>query len=77
MDSQNLRDIKFAQRKRPDGKAKVMLFGVYSGGLEEEVEDPYYGGQDGFQTAYDQAVKFSKNFLDNLRSVKEETGEVS
>jgi low molecular weight phosphotyrosine protein phosphatase len=71
MDSQNLQDIKFAQRKRPEGKAKVMLFGVYSGGAEEEVDDPYYGGQEGFQTAYDQAVRFSTNFLDSLKGAKE------
>ncbi|KFY39480.1 hypothetical protein V495_05923 [Pseudogymnoascus sp. VKM F-4514 (FW-929)] len=68
MDSANLRDTKRKQQlKQPDGKAKVLLFGEYSGGKVEEVEDPYYDGQDGFEKAYEQAVRFSTNFLEELR----------
>jgi low molecular weight phosphotyrosine protein phosphatase len=66
MDKSNLSDIqREQQRKKPGSKAKVMLFGEYSGtpGKVEIVNDPYYGGNDGFETAYEQAVRFSRNFL--------------
>lgn len=64
MDKSNLHDIQREQRKKPGGKAKVMLFGEYSGtGKVEIVNDPYYGGSDGFETAYEQACRFSRNFL--------------
>lgn len=68
MDRANLSDIQREKRtKRPEGKAKVMLFGEYSGtGKVEVVNDPYYGGQDGFEKAYEQAVRFSRNFLGDV-----------
>ncbi|KUJ11807.1 LMWPc-domain-containing protein [Mollisia scopiformis] len=63
MDRDNLRDLQRLQQ-RADGKAKVMLFGEFGGKKRaEEVEDPYYGGRDGFEVAYEQIVRFSKNFL--------------
>ena len=41
-----------------------MLFGEYSGtGKAEVISDPYYGGQQGFEKAYEQATRFSKNFF--------------
>ena len=41
-----------------------MLFGEYAGKKKaEEVDDPYYGGRDGFEIAYEQNTRFSKNFL--------------
>lgn len=51
-----------------EGLGKVMLFGEFGGkgGRKEEVEDPYYGGDDGFDVAYEQAVRFSKAFLKKL-----------
>jgi low molecular weight phosphotyrosine protein phosphatase len=66
MDRSNLSDIQREQRKKSGGasKAKVMLFGEYSGtGKAEIVDDPYYGGSEGFETAYEQATRFSRNFL--------------
>jgi low molecular weight phosphotyrosine protein phosphatase len=67
MDDSNLRDIQREQRKRPGSKAKVMLFGKYSGtGELEVVDDPYYGGNHGFEKAYEQAVRFSRNFLTDV-----------
>jgi low molecular weight phosphotyrosine protein phosphatase len=36
------------------------------------VQDPYYGGDDGFTVAYEQSVRFSKAFLEQL-----EKGELS
>lgn len=68
MDKSNLSDVLREQRRKPGGagstRAKVMLFGEYSGtGQVEIVDDPYYGGHDGFETAYEQAERFSRNFL--------------
>ncbi|KAF2185976.1 LMWPc-domain-containing protein [Zopfia rhizophila CBS 207.26] len=56
---------------------KVMLFGDFGGGKRrsgrgEEVQDPYYGGHDGFEIAYEQSVRFSKAFIEML-----ENGELS
>ncbi|KAH7325839.1 phosphotyrosine protein phosphatase I superfamily [Stachybotrys elegans] len=64
MDRSNLSDLQRAQRGNPDSKAKVMLFGSYSGSSKAEiVDDPYYGGRDGFEKAYEQCTRFSRNFL--------------
>ncbi|KAF2732887.1 phosphotyrosine protein phosphatases I [Polyplosphaeria fusca] len=54
-----------------EGVGKVMLFGDFGGkkrrsGRGEEVQDPYYGGNDGFVVAYEQSVKFTKAFMQNL-----------
>ncbi|QSZ36776.1 hypothetical protein DSL72_006659 [Monilinia vaccinii-corymbosi] len=63
MDRDNLADL-VALGKQREGKAKVMLFGEYAGGSQvEEVDDPYYGGNDGFKAAYEQCTRFARNFL--------------
>ncbi|RDL37571.1 Phosphotyrosine protein phosphatases I [Venustampulla echinocandica] len=63
MDRDNLRDLQRIQQ-RAEGKAKLMLFGEFGGKKKaEEVIDPYYGARDGFDIAYEQCVRFSKNFL--------------
>jgi low molecular weight phosphotyrosine protein phosphatase len=67
MDRSNLSDI--LRRAPPKYKAQVMLFGEYSGtGRPETVDDPYYGGQSGFNKAYEQVTKFSENFLKDVSS---------
>jgi low molecular weight phosphotyrosine protein phosphatase len=65
MDRSNLSDLQRLQRNHQDSKAKVMLFGEWSGkeGKPEVVNDPYYGGRDGFEKAFEQCSRFSKNFL--------------
>lgn len=51
-------------QQRTSGKAKVMLFGEFGGKKRaEEIDDPYYGGSDGFEIAYEQISRFSNNFL--------------
>lgn len=83
MDDSNLEDLVDLRRRAvktkggEEGLGKVMLFGEFGGksrrgGKGEEVQDPYYGGNDGFTTAYEQAVKFSQVFLEKL-----EKGELS
>lgn len=65
MDRSNLSDLQRLQRGRPESKANVMLFGEWCGkeGQSEVVSDPYYGGKDGFDTAFEQCSRFSRNFL--------------
>jgi low molecular weight phosphotyrosine protein phosphatase len=78
MDAWNLRDI-VRMQKRVESKsggskrATVMLFGAYSGITKgsakargEEVIDPYYGADDGFETVYEQVSRFSNNFLHEI-----------
>lgn len=82
MDRSNLEDLtrlreREVKRRGGDesGVGKVMLFGVFGDKASrrpEEVEDPYYGGDEGFTTAYEQCVRFSKGFLGKL-----EKGELS
>jgi hypothetical protein len=60
MDRSNLYDLQRLQQRKHEGKAKVMLFGEHSGGKAEVVEDPYYGGKEGFEIAYEQCMRFSK-----------------
>lgn len=67
MDRNNLSDLARMQKGNTDGKAKVMLYGEYSGsGKAEVVEDPYYGGKAGFTKAYEQCTRFAKNFLQEV-----------
>jgi low molecular weight phosphotyrosine protein phosphatase len=67
MDRSNLHDLKKLQKRKPNSKAKVMLFGEHSGnGRVEVVEDPYYGGREGFEVAYEQCSRFTKHFLQHL-----------
>lgn len=65
MDRSNLHDLQKLRRSHPGGSAQVMLFGEWSGneGKAEVVSDPYYGGRDGFETAFEQCSRFSRNFL--------------
>ncbi|PMD57058.1 low molecular weight phosphotyrosine protein phosphatase [Hyaloscypha bicolor E] len=63
MDRDNLRDLQRIHQ-RAGGKATVKLFGEFSGKKRaEEVDDPYYGGRDGFEEAYQQLTRFTRNFL--------------
>ena len=71
MDASNLRDLQRVQKRvdsRSDkSKAKVMLFGEFSGKAKaEQVGDPYYGEDDGFEEVYEQVSRFSKCFLQEV-----------
>ncbi|KAI9672932.1 MAG: hypothetical protein M1829_004482 [Trizodia sp. TS-e1964] len=70
MDRMNLRDIQQVRRRveasRANGEgalAKVLMWGDFGGTEGEEVEDPYYGGIEGFEIAYQQMLKFTNGFL--------------
>ncbi|KAK5108662.1 hypothetical protein LTR62_008067 [Meristemomyces frigidus] len=60
---------------------KVRLFGSFAAaaadaaageaGLGEEVEDPYYGGEEGFELAYQQVVRLGRGLV---REIEKEEG---
>jgi low molecular weight phosphotyrosine protein phosphatase len=71
MDRQNLRDllrvrdrVAAAAGGRP--VAKTMLFGDFGGTKGEQVADPYYGGRGGFERAYEQMVRFTDGFVQEV-----------
>jgi low molecular weight phosphotyrosine protein phosphatase len=71
MDSSNLRDLQRLQKRvnsaGEKSKARVMLFGEFSGkSRAEQVGDPYYGKADGFEEVYEQVSRFSKRFLQEV-----------
>ncbi|KAH0846029.1 hypothetical protein AYO21_01304 [Fonsecaea monophora] len=73
MDHYNFNDLQRLQRrvesKGQKTKAKVMMFGDFGGRTKgEEVVDPYYGADKGFEEVYEQVTRFSKNFLEQIAS---------
>ena len=82
MDRDNLEDVEDVRERyyarKGDGstpRAWVGLFGEFGGTTTkkgEEVEDPYYGGNEGFETAYEQVDRFSHAFLKMLEERSEE-----
>ncbi|PFH60395.1 hypothetical protein XA68_11058 [Ophiocordyceps unilateralis] len=66
MDRSNLSDLERMRRGGTGSRAKVMLFGEFSGAKAETITDPYYGGRDGFQKAYEQCQRFANNFLNEI-----------
>ena len=73
MDSSNMEDLKMIKtRLIKDGKdkdklAKLMLWGDFGGREKgEEVVDPYYGGNEGFDVAFEQMGRFTRGFLSYL-----------
>ncbi|KAK7899883.1 Low molecular weight phosphotyrosine protein phosphatase [Exophiala xenobiotica] len=82
MDGSNLRNLQNLQRRietKGQGekiRANVMMFGEFHGGKTkkskaEEVIDPYYGANNGFEAVYEQVTRFSKNFLEQVLDTKE------
>lgn len=63
------RDNLAALKSQSDGehKSKLCLFLEFSGGPEDEVPDPYYGGASGFERALDLVEVASRGLLETLR----------
>jgi len=87
MDSDNLDDLKSMRNraKSKKGKAassssggkesKIMMFGDFGGRKKgEEVIDPYYGADNGFDIAYEQMGRFTEGFLKHLEDTRTEGG---
>ncbi|KIW27737.1 uncharacterized protein PV07_07447 [Cladophialophora immunda] len=73
MDAYNFNDLQRLQRRLESRgqktKAKVMMFGDFGGRTKgEEVIDPYYGADRGFEAVYEQVTRFSKTFLEEVVS---------
>ena len=63
MDESNYRNL---DRLKPKGsKAQIYLFGHWNteGKFNKIVDDPYYGGKEGFEYNFKQVTYFSKEFL--------------
>ncbi|KAH9858217.1 phosphotyrosine protein phosphatase [Lenzites betulinus] len=61
-DEANLRGL---ERVRPrDATAEVRLWGAYLD--NKPIPDPYYGGKKGFEEVYEQCVRLSNAFLDEV-----------
>lgn len=79
MDKQNYKDVMRVRERlgkgkgKGMGKAEVRLFGDWGGRKGEVVEDPYYGGDEGFEIAYEQVVRFTRGFLKEVVGGEEGT----
>ncbi|KAI8638507.1 phosphotyrosine protein phosphatase I superfamily [Parasitella parasitica] len=65
MDESNLRDLESLAPH--DSKAVVKLFGEYDPQGERIIEDPYYGGDEGFEHNFKQVTRASEGLLKSLR----------
>lgn len=65
MDAQNFANLKrLAPRQY---SAKVVMFGAFADGRNHgEVEDPYYGSEDGFRRMREHLERISKDFIEYL-----------
>lgn len=93
MDEDNWEDLvdmrnRFMKKKRQDlvgntkdaedGLGKVILWGTAGGFIGEQVVDPYYGADNGFDVCFEQMMRFGKGFLKSLEeSVRKDSGHVS
>lgn len=76
MDEDNLidlRDMVKRAKKRSllseDGINKVYLYGSFGGkSTDEEVQDPWYGGTDGFDITYEQVERFGRGLLKHIEA---------
>jgi low molecular weight phosphotyrosine protein phosphatase len=84
MDEDNLIDLRdMAKRARKKGllgddgqrMGRVCLYGEFGGKAnDEEVGDPYYGGRDGFEVAFEQVQRFGKGLLTYIEESVRENG---
>ncbi|QRV86243.1 phosphotyrosine protein phosphatase [Ceratobasidium sp. AG-Ba] len=61
-DSANLSNLKSMAPQ--DATATIALFGSFED--NKPIADPYYGGINGFEKAYEQCVRYSAGFLDHV-----------
>ena len=74
MDENNLIDLReMVKRAKKKGLLtgeevdKCHLYGRFGGrDVGEEVQDPYYGGRDGFEVAYEQVGRCGKGLLKHI-----------
>jgi len=62
-------NLQYLQRIRPaNATAEVRLWGSYLD--NKAIPDPYYGGKGGFEKVYEQCVRLSNAFLDEVTKVE-------
>lgn len=75
MDRDNLEDLQAMVRRAgmkglldpKEVEGKVRLYGEFGGvSKTEEVGDPYYGGREGFEIAFEQVGRFGKGLLSRI-----------
>ncbi|KAG1728529.1 phosphotyrosine protein phosphatase [Suillus paluster] len=64
-DGSNLRALERHFGRSEGSEATVRLWGSYLSD-NKPIQDPYYGGMDGFTKCYEQCVKLSNAFLDEV-----------
>ena len=64
MDNSNISDIKEMEPK--NSKAKIELLGKYDPQGQSIIEDPYYGGENGFEMNFQQCLRSCNAFLDQV-----------
>ena len=77
----DLRDmVKRAKKKglmNGDEMNKVYLYGAFGGeSKDEEVQDPYYGGTDGFEIAYEQVNRCGKGLMKHIEEEAKKKAEL-
>jgi low molecular weight phosphotyrosine protein phosphatase len=70
MDNSNLRDLKTVQVRAQKPTAILKLFGEFDPKGETIIEDPYYGGMDGFKKNLQQVIRCSHAFLQLVKENK-------
>ncbi|ORY24952.1 putative low molecular weight phosphotyrosine protein phosphatase [Naematelia encephala] len=79
MDRSNLRTLQDRHRRSaPSSNPIISLFGSFDPSIlqgkstkAQEVEDPYYGGRNGFDECYKQCLRYSEGLLDVLEGKAE------
>lgn len=66
MDRQNLADVRDIWQQQGGTEPKLFL-GFLSQGHDDEVPDPYYGGDDGFERVFDLITEASEGLLADIR----------
>lgn len=71
MDHSNLKDLKKVQSKSKSPTAVLKMFGECDVGCSPEdlvIEDPYYGGMDGFRKNLSQVIRCTHGFLEMVKN---------
>jgi protein-tyrosine phosphatase len=67
MDFENIHDLK--NNSRPMHHGKIHLYLSFAPTVQmEEMPDPYYGGDEGFDLCFDAAVKAADGLLEHIKS---------
>lgn len=65
------------RRQKDDDLGKVVLWGTAGGFIGEQVDDPYFGIDNGFDVCFEQMMRFGKGFLKSLEeSARKNSGTV-